>query len=103
MLNSTVIIIPLISKFFPNNLIIISAIDAKIKFTVIPAIATQNNPSLLGFNLEKFTGTGFAQPIKKPEPLNSNIIGSIIPVKSKCFKGFNVILPSLFAVLSPNL
>ena len=76
---------------------------ANMKFTVIPAIETQNNPSLLGFNLEKFTGTGFAQPIKKPEPLNSSIIGSIIPVKSKCFKGFNVILPSLFAVSSPNL
>ena len=63
MLSSVVIIIPLMSKFLPNNRIITSAIDANMKFTVIPAIATQNNPGLSGFNLEKFTGTGFAQPI----------------------------------------
>ena len=103
MLSSVVIIIPLMSKFLPNNRIITSAIDANMKFTVIPAIATQNNPGLSGFNLEKFTGTGFAQPTINPDPLSNNRIGSIIPVKSRCFKGFKVILPSLFAVSSPNL
>ena len=54
-------------------------------------------------NWDLFTGTGLAHPINiKPEE-NASIGITILPIRSICFKGFNVSLPILKAVLSPNL
>ncbi len=71
------------------------------RFTTIPAIETKNNALFLtsGAKFAEFTGTGFAQPNKKPAFVTTRIIGKIIePKRSKCGIGFMVNLPAILAV-----
>lgn len=49
-------------------------------------------------------GTGLAQPITNEEPETIKRRGNImVPIRSICGRGFNVILPAYLAVLSPHL
>lgn len=73
----------------------IEANIAVIKLDTQPAKATQIAPNFSGFNLEKLTGTGLAQP-------NLRIINDANPKGSICFNGFSDNLPSFFAVVSPK-
>lgn len=61
-----------------------------------PAKAVIAVPSSLFSKLYSFTGTGLLQPNLKRTIANA-------PSGSICFKGFNVNLPSIFAVGSPSL
>ena len=77
-------------------------IIAKIKFEKGPAKETMASSRSLFLKLFLLTGTGFAQPIKaKPEANDANGIITV-PIRSTCFIGLNVSLPSFRAVSSPN-
>jgi len=84
-----------------EDLITIEKKKAIIRFTTIPAIETKNKAFFLisGAKLAEFTGTGFAQPNKKPAFVTTKIIGNNIdPKRSKCGIGFIVNLPAILAV-----
>ncbi len=89
-----------IQKLFGENirnkiLMIIPKPIAHRKFAAGPAKEV-SKISLLGFRKYiGLIGTGFAQPKRNRNRL-------IVPIKSKCFKGFNVSRPADFAVGSPN-
>ena len=79
---------------------------ATTKLVTGPARETFSIPQRLSLKLYGFTGTGLAQPKIGPWPAvkTSKIKGKmIVPNGSICFNGFNVSLPSLFAVVSPNI
>ena len=67
---------------------------ASIRLDIGPAASTLIIYCLGLFKLNVLTGTGFAYP----NPINNNISD---PIGSKCFKGFKVSLPYLYAVSSP--
>ena len=85
---------------------IINSINNKterIRFESGPANETTRSSFKEFLKLFLFTGSGFAQPISaKPDAKEAR--GMITdPIKSICLIGFNVNLPSFFAVSSPNL
>ena len=75
----------------------------KIRFESGPANETTRSSFREFLKLFLFTGIGFAQPIRaKPDAKEAR--GMITdPIRSICLIGFNVNLPSFFAVSSPNL
>ena len=89
-----------------KNLIKRPKIIAIKKFTAGPAIATFKSPCFRSRKLLGFIGTGFAQPKIGPLPkVATSIINGkrIEPKGSMWLMGFNVNLPSYFAVGSPKL
>ena len=71
-------------------------------FAKTPADAT-NTSLKLPFNMYGLYGTGFAQPATPPE-VRKKITGTTKePIKSRCFKGFGVRRPAIFAVGSPQI
>ncbi len=61
-------------------------------------------PSRRGFlKLRAVTGTGLAQPNKKPPENNRNMGTNKVPIGSMCLAGFKLKRPSIFAVGSPSL
>lgn len=70
-------------------------------FVKTPAEAT-NSSAKRPLNIKGLYGTGFAHPAIPPET-NRKIDGTTIePTKSRCFRGFGVSLPAIFAVGSPK-
>ena len=82
----------------------ILAIMARKIFIIGPANATKNVPNFLGWSFEKFTGTGFAQPIRNGALVIKSKSGKTIePSGSICLMGFRLKRPICFAVVSPKL
>ena len=77
---------------------IIENTNANMKFIIGPANDTNAFPFFIDIVLLKlfgFISTGLPHP-------NPDTNNNIVPYKSKCFKGFNVNLPCLLGVSSPN-
>lgn len=85
-------------------------VRANAKFDSTPASETNISPFFKSRKFKGLTGTGLAQPIKKPgrTPVrigsSKSIAGSkIVPMGSMWGIGFNVNLPARCAVVSPNM
>ena len=71
------------------------------RFAPGPAAATQSMSRLGSRRFSKLTGTGLAQPKRKP--VKAVRMGTtIVPIGSMCRAGLRLVRPSIHAVLSPK-